>query len=885
MATKTQTPGSSKVNYGSVDPKTGKSKVLGTTTYGEIDPKTGQQRQTYTPAPKTTVTYGEQQKAGQDAAGAQSERTRAGVFQNKTSGKYYDARGNEVSYNGQSVAPVASVKTTTPSAPNLNGGYSAEGIRKDQIASNPAPQGQQWVLQPDGKYRLGQIPGYSQQSTGSPLQTSQALNQTTSQANRPSQVPTSSQPVVTIGQVPNQYGNNGSTSDGRNFEELTDREKLIEINYRIARDKAEFNQFSDQELKFLIGQQVPDTTAAGDDGGTVAADIIAERETQLGQKELTLEERRAQLVREEEQRLNAEFERSKGLLTQGAERQKDASQTRFSFSGFGRSTANDEQLGLIEQSLSEQIMIAEKQRSAALALFRAQQEDADEGTLQGYRDQIDTLRLEEDKAKIERASKIAELNATNKVTGLEAINNLITGLGLEAAESSTFDKGLTELINDGHLYKVDASGVPMRVTDSNGNPIKTGVNASGDQDLQYVPPLQDAFTGKPITPGYAFDKNTGQLTEILPNGQRNPLPGGQQAMENYKNFSDYTSRVGNGKVVTGSPYHQGLEVDIDGTSGDLIPSFTSGKVVKVENSDKGYGNSVLVEDANGNIIRYAHLQAASVALGQSIVAGQPLGTMGRTGNVIGGGGPDSGSHLHIEARDKSGKLISPDGIDPASTWQSPVYETDMTDLWRAEAAMKGYVAKDEVAAYLNAKGQGVNLPDKATAAKTQDNFDNLTTLITKYKPLNDEVSTLQQGFSYLQGFDINHKNPSTDQALVFSFMKVLDPTSVVREAEYATTINSFSVFDKLDAAVKKQILNQGLLTTSQRKSITDEMKRLYKNKAALYQKQIDQATKVGNEYGLDPTLYITFFEDIKTYGSATGGSTSSSDPLGIKNKL
>lgn len=871
MATKTQTPGSSKVNYGSVDPKTGKSKVLGTTTYGEIDPKTGQQRQTYTPAPKTTVTYGEQQKAGQDAAGAQSERTRAGVFQNKTSGKYYDARGNEVSYNGQSVAPVASVKTTTPSAPNLNGGYSAEGIRKDQIASNPAPQGQQWVLQPDGKYRLGQIPGYSQQSTGTPLQNSQALNQTTSQANRPSQVPTSSQPVVTIGQVPNQTGNNGSTSDGRNFEELTDREKLIEINYRIARDKAEFNQFSDQELKFLIGQQVPDTTAAGADGGTVAADIIAERETQLSQKEMTLEERRAQLVREEEQRLNAEFERSKGLLTQGAERQKDASQTRFSFSGFGRSTANDEQLGLIEQSLSEQIMIAEKQRSAALALFRAQQEDADEGTLQGYRDQIDTLRLEEDKAKIERASKIAELNATNKVTGLEAINNLITGLGLEAAESSTFDKGLTELINDGHLYKVDASGVPMRVTDSNGNPIKTGVNASGDQDLQYVPPLQDPYTGKPITSGYAFDKNTGQLTEILPNGQRNPLPGGQQAMENYKNFADYTSRLGNGTVITGSKYHQGLEVDIDGNIGDIIPAFTGGTVFKVENSDEGYGNSVVVQDASGNLIRYAHLNGINVSKGQPIVAGQPIGSMGKTGNVIPGPGGD-GSHLHIEARDKSGKLISLDGIDPASTWQSPVYETDMTDLWRAEAAMKGYVAKDEVAAYLNAKGQGVNLPDKATAAKTQDNFDNLTTLITKYKPLNDEVSTLQQGFAAIKGFDLNHTNPSTDQALIFSFMKVLDPASVVREKEYATAQNNASLLDTFAANWKKAIDGDGILTIKQRKNIIDEMNRLYKNKSGEYQKQIDQAKSVGTAYGIDPSFYITPLDS----GSSSSTSSSSS---------
>ena len=874
MATRTQKVGTTQEKYGMVDPKTGKPAVLGTTTYGAIDPKTGQQKQTYTPATKTVVTYGEQQKAGQTASGAQSERTREGVFQNKTTGKYYDSNGREVNYNGASVAPVSSVKTIVPSPATPSSGYQSQGISKDQIANNPPPAGKQYALQSDGTYKLFDIPGAAQQIGTSPTPSVQAQGQqygagsTTTPA---PQVPTASNPLMTLGETPTD--NSGMSSYGRPFGELSDREKMIELQFRIAKGKSEFSKFSDEELKFLIGQQSPETPAAGADGGQVAQDIITGREDQLKNRELTLEEQRAELVRKKQAELDAEFERSKGLMTQGAERQKDASQTRFSFSGFGRSNKNDEALGLIEQSLNEDIMIADQKRSAALALFEAQQREADESTLQSLRDSIDTLKLQEDQAKIERANKIADLNAENKVSGLDAINNLITGLGLTAdTPASTFDKDLTELINDGYLYKTSSSGVPMRVTDANGRDIATGVNESAESDLQYVPPLQNPLTGSLITPAYAFDKNSGMMFQVGQDGQPQQIPGGsQQAITNYKNFSEYTKAIGNGTVVKGSPYHTGTQVDIDGKIGDLIPSFVTGTVKNVISSkdDKsGFGTHVVVEDAQGNQFLYGHLNGASVGVGQKIMAGQPIGTMGNTGQVIKSAGGD-GSHLHIQVKDKSGKLISLDSIVPEQTWQQSQFGTGNDDWLASEAISKGYAKPDEIQAYILSKKQGINLPDKASAEaeklaeeKVQNEFNNVTSLITKYKPLNDEVSTLQQGFSAIQDYDVNHKNPSTDQALIFSFMKVLDPASVVREKEYATAQNNASMLDTLAANWKKAIDGEGILTVKQRQNIISEMQRLYKNKVTLYQQQIDQAKKVGSTYGLDPSLYIIPFEPI-----------------------
>lgn len=119
----------------------------------------------------------------------------------------------------------------------------------------------------------------------------------------------------------------------------------------------------------------------------------------------------------------------------------------------------------------------------------------------------------------------------------------------------------------------------------------------------------------------------------------------------------YAKRIGNGKIVTGSPHHHGPERDIDGKIGDPIAAFKGGTVIEISDSGKsGYGKKLVVQDAQGNRIIYGHLHSFNVTRGQQIAPGQILGTMGNSGNVIAGRGGD-GSHLHIEQRDRNNKLI------------------------------------------------------------------------------------------------------------------------------------------------------------------------------------------------------------------------------------
>lgn len=115
-------------------------------------------------------------------------------------------------------------------------------------------------------------------------------------------------------------------------------------------------------------------------------------------------------------------------------------------------------------------------------------------------------------------------------------------------------------------------------------------------------------------------------------------------------------KLANGKVWT--PW-----VDIDGKIGDKVDAFAGGTVVSAKQVP-GYGNQVIVEDAQGNMHLYNHLEGFNVAEGDTIDRGQQIATMGNTGSVIAGAGWD-GSHLDYRVSDngnttlKGGNWIDP----------------------------------------------------------------------------------------------------------------------------------------------------------------------------------------------------------------------------------
>ena len=110
----------------------------------------------------------------------------------------------------------------------------------------------------------------------------------------------------------------------------------------------------------------------------------------------------------------------------------------------------------------------------------------------------------------------------------------------------------------------------------------------------------------------------------------------------------------------GNNGHRGM--DVDGTRGQRIDANVGGEVIASgkatsEGYHWSYGNIVVIRDSNGAEHLYAHLDKTIAKFGQIIQAGQQVGTIGNSGNVIKGAGGD-GSHLHYEIS-MNGKLIDP----------------------------------------------------------------------------------------------------------------------------------------------------------------------------------------------------------------------------------
>ena len=191
-----------------------------------------------------------------------------------------------------------------------------------------------------------------------------------------------------------------------------------------------------------------------------------------------------------------------------------------------------------------------------------------------------------------------------------------------------------------------------------------------------APSLQDvtygsAKTEKLISDSFLFSpaiKAAKAGTLKLPGKNFLPQVGATNAPtpQSYKNLNTNFNKIG--AITTGygdstryEKFHPAI--DIANKIGTPVPSFVPGKVTEVvtgkKHGDKGYGNYVIVTDANGDKHRYSHLSQSFVRVGDSIGKGQQIGAIGDTGSTYSNSGKSTGAHLDYRIVDAYGKAVNP----------------------------------------------------------------------------------------------------------------------------------------------------------------------------------------------------------------------------------
>lgn len=146
---------------------------------------------------------------------------------------------------------------------------------------------------------------------------------------------------------------------------------------------------------------------------------------------------------------------------------------------------------------------------------------------------------------------------------------------------------------------------------------------------------------------------------------------------------------------------------------------------------------------------------------------------------------------------------------------------------------------------------------QAGTTKTQKAFGQEKDLRGEFTKQSKEFEDALLGFEKVQKAALT-KEPSgaSDIALVFGFMKVLDPNSVVREGEFATAANAGGAWEVLGNTYNK-LLRGELLTPTVRKKFVKQAREQFL--PYIDKQEAREASFIGltSSYGLDPDKVVS----------------------------
>jgi hypothetical protein len=128
----------------------------------------------------------------------------------------------------------------------------------------------------------------------------------------------------------------------------------------------------------------------------------------------------------------------------------------------------------------------------------------------------------------------------------------------------------------------------------------------------------------------------------------------------------------------------------------------------------------------------------------------------------------------------------------------------------------------------------------------------------RYEKASQPFSLRAQAYDTINSLASGKQTSETDIAMVFSWMKMLDPTSTVREGEQAQVRNARGVPDGVRVLYNNLVSNQGLsLTKKQTLEIVGGAHRLYSSLAKGQAQLYENAKKQLDTYRIAPGLFLT----------------------------
>lgn len=205
---------------------------------------------------------------------------------------------------------------------------------------------------------------------------------------------------------------------------------------------------------------------------------------------------------------------------------------------------------------------------------------------------------------------------------------------------------------------------------------------------------------------------------------------------------------------------------------------------------------------------------------------------------------------------------------------------------QVDALLLNPTTQEKAAAQASGEAEGKAMGAAAAAKKLEDmgivnpngNFKSVDEKVKAENLLRDDYLKQSQSFITMRDaknrLDNIEKTGAGDVALVFQFMKILDPGSTVREGEFATASNAAGIPSSVIGAYNKAV-GGGVLAPEARKQIISQANKIYETQAVQHDKTTTQFANIAKRYKMDPDNVVI---DLKPGGGPVTGVT----PSGLK---
>jgi hypothetical protein len=141
-----------------------------------------------------------------------------------------------------------------------------------------------------------------------------------------------------------------------------------------------------------------------------------------------------------------------------------------------------------------------------------------------------------------------------------------------------------------------------------------------------------------------------------------------------------------------------------------------------------------------------------------------------------------------------------------------------------------------------------------------------------YKTINDALRNIEA-----LGAKTN-PTPQDDQALIYQFVKAQDPTSVVRESEYANAANAIALTDRITSYAQRLQTGQKL-TPTQRADMVRTARSLREEAMNQYRTLADSYESLATSFNMDPKSIVANRLDRGFTAAKEAGKPSAADAL------